>query len=97
MSLPYTLYRCSCSKSAISENADSHAFQSGDGDEQEKSFDPASPRSAFSLYPLEQLMWCDECHDIRCPKCTAEEILAWFCPSCLFEASSSMVKSEGNR
>lgn len=64
---------------------------------EEKTFDPRSPRANYSLYPLEHLLYCEDCHEIRCPRCTIEEIVCWFCPSCLFEVPSSMVKSEGNR
>lgn len=66
-------------------------------DGEEKTFDPRSPRANYSLYPLEHLLYCEDCHEIRCPRCTIEEILCWFCPSCLFEVPSSMVKNEGNR
>ncbi|KAL5357849.1 dynactin p62 family-domain-containing protein [Aspergillus floccosus] len=66
-------------------------------DEEEKTFDPRSPRSNFSLYPPEQLLYCEDCHQIKCPRCITEEIVCWYCPSCLFETPSSMVRSEGNR
>ncbi|KAJ5293804.1 hypothetical protein PENANT_c002G05789 [Penicillium antarcticum] len=66
-------------------------------EEEEQTFDPRSPRSNFSLYPPEQLLYCEECHQIKCPRCITEEIVSWFCPSCLFETPSSMVRSDGNR
>ncbi|KAJ5467702.1 hypothetical protein N7475_005454 [Penicillium sp. IBT 31633x] len=70
----------------------------GEGDEdEEQTFDPRSPRSNFSLYPPEQLLYCEECHQIKCPRCITEEIVSWYCPSCLFETPSSMVRSDGNR
>ena len=65
--------------------------------EEENTFDPRSPRTNFSIYPLDHLLWCEDCHEIRCARCTIEEIVCWYCPSCLFEVASSMVKSEGNR
>ncbi|KAI9369097.1 dynactin p62 family-domain-containing protein [Aspergillus egyptiacus] len=68
-----------------------------DEDEDETTFDPRSPRSNFSLYPPEQLLYCEDCHQIKCPRCITEEILCWYCPNCLFETPSSMVRSEGNR
>jgi dynactin-4 len=49
------------------------------------------------LYPIEYLMYCEDCHQIRCPRCVAEEIVTYYCPSCLFEVPSSNIKSEGNR
>lgn len=66
-------------------------------DEEEQTFDPRSPRSNFSLYPPEQLLYCEDCHQIKCPRCITEEIVSWYCPNCLFETPSSMVKSDGNR
>ncbi|KAF9889943.1 hypothetical protein FE257_006817 [Aspergillus nanangensis] len=65
--------------------------------EEDQTFDPRSPRSNFSLYPPEQLLYCEDCHQIKCPRCITEEIVCWYCPSCLFETPSSMVRSEGNR
>ncbi|KAJ5887842.1 hypothetical protein N7495_007883 [Penicillium taxi] len=66
-------------------------------DEEDQTFDPRYPRSNFSLYPPEQLLYCEDCHQIKCPRCITEEIVSWYCPSCLFETPSSMVKSDGNR
>ncbi|KAJ5577607.1 uncharacterized protein N7459_006571 [Penicillium hispanicum] len=70
--------------------------QGDDGDE-EQTFDPRSPRSNYSLYPPEQLLYCEDCHQIKCPRCITEEIVSWYCPNCLFETPSSMVRSDGNR
>lgn len=42
-------------------------------------------------------MYCEDCHQIRCPRCVAEEIVTYYCPSCLFEVPSSNIRSEGNR
>lgn len=83
--LPYTLYACDCFES------------SGGADEDERTFDPRSPRAAYALFPLEHLLYCEDCRQMRCPRCTVDETLAWFCPSCLFEVPSSVVKSDGNR
>lgn len=66
-------------------------------EDEEKTFDPQNPRSNFSLYPPEQLLYCEDCHQIKCPRCITEEIVCWYCPNCLFETPSSMVRSEGNR
>lgn len=100
MHFPYTYIRCPCADTAIYQNGiknGERGAEDGDDVEDDKTFDPASPRANFSLYPLDQLMWCDACHDIKCPRCTIEEVVSWYCPSCLFEVPSSMVKSEGNR
>ena len=66
-------------------------------EEDDNTFDPRNPRSAFSLFPIENLLYCEDCHQIRCPRCVQDEIVCWFCPSCLFEVPSSTVKSDGNR
>ncbi|KAJ5648396.1 hypothetical protein N7490_004768 [Penicillium lividum] len=66
-------------------------------EDEEQTFDPRSLRSNFSLHPPEQLLYCEDCHQIKCPRCITEEIVSWYCPNCLFETPSSMVKSDGNR
>ena len=68
-----------------------------ESDDDEQTFDPRSSRSNFSLYPPEQLLYCEDCHQIKCPRCITEEIVSWYCPSCLFETPSSMVRSDGGR
>ncbi|KAL8651312.1 MAG: hypothetical protein Q9226_004762 [Calogaya cf. arnoldii] len=42
-------------------------------------------------------MYCEDCQQIRCSRCTIEEIVCWYCPGCLFEIPTSQIKSEGNR
>ncbi|KAF3928978.1 hypothetical protein ABW19_dt0201839 [Dactylella cylindrospora] len=69
----------------------------GEEIEEENNFDPRDPRAAFSLFPIENLLYCEDCHQIRCPRCVQDEIVCWYCPSCLFEVPSSTVKSDGNR
>lgn len=66
-------------------------------EDEEQTFDPRSPRSNFSLYPPEQLLYCEDCHQIKCPRCITEEIVSWYCPNCLFETPSSMVRSDSGR
>lgn len=68
-----------------------------DDDDDGRAFDPRAPRSNYSLYPLEYLLYCDVCHQIRCPRCVSEEIVNVYCPNCLFEVASSSLKTEGNR
>jgi dynactin-4 len=81
----------------VDENMKSNEAENQDEDEDEQTFDPRSPRSNFSLYPPEQLLYCEDCHQIKCPRCITEEIVSWYCPNCLFETPSSMVRSDGNR
>ncbi len=93
---PYTYYACDCYNG--NATAPKRASQvPTDADEQEHTFDPRNPRSNFALYPLEHLLYCEDCQQIRCPRCVIEETLNWYCPSCLFEVPSSVVKSDGNR
>lgn len=68
-----------------------------DEDEADQPINPHSLRANFSLYSYDRLLFCDECQQIRCPRCWAEETTHWYCPSCLFEVPSSVVKSDGNR
>ena len=101
LAFPYTHISCPCSDSSRRVLASKQSSRDVELDEEleeeEKTFDPRHPRSAFSLFPPEHLLYCEECHDIKCPRCVTEEIICWYCPSCLFETPSSMVKSEGNR
>jgi dynactin-4 len=97
---PYTYYSCSCVDTAaanlpLSRKSTQQAEVVEEDDEQ--TFDPRSSRANFSLYPLEHLLYCTECHQLRCARCTIEEVVCWYCPSCLFEVASSTVRSEGNR
>jgi dynactin-4 len=95
---PYTYYACDCfdSNTTTSKRA-SQMVAGADDDEEGSTFDPRNPRSNYALYPLEHLLYCEDCQQIRCPRCVIEETLNWYCPSCLFEVPSSVVKSDGNR
>jgi dynactin-4 len=97
---PYTYYSCSCVETAAANlplSRKSTQQPEAVEEDDEQTFDPQSPRANFSLYPLEHLLYCTECHQIRCARCTIEEVVCWYCPSCLFEVASSTVRSEGNR
>lgn len=65
--------------------------------DEDQTFNPHSPRANHALYPLDHLLYCDECDALRCPRCWTEEVLYWYCPMCLFEVPSSAVKGDGNR
>ncbi|KAK4150863.1 dynactin subunit 4 [Chaetomidium leptoderma] len=95
---PYTYIQCPCSDvSTLSHPSDPNSPTGTEADEDDRTFDPRAPRSNYSLYPLEYLLYCEDCHQIRCPRCVAEEIVTYYCPNCLFEVPSSNLKSEGNR
>ncbi|KAF1985189.1 hypothetical protein K402DRAFT_413360 [Aulographum hederae CBS 113979] len=104
-SFPYTYYRCPCVDTSTPTSAvappnlpsDPSSAPVEQDEEEGHTFDPLSPRANFSLFPLEHLLYCTECHEIRCPRCTMEEIISYYCPNCLFEAGSSSVKEHGNR
>lgn len=95
MSFPYTYISCPCTNVSTPLNL-TEGRQDQDED-QERTFDPRSPRANFSLYPPEHLLYCEECQEIRCPRCILEEIVCWYCPNCLFEMPLTLVKSEGGR
>ena len=94
-STPYTYIQCPCSGYSDAEQGDSPDGLSAAEDE--RTFDPRAPRSNYSLYPLEYLLFCEDCQQIRCPRCVTEETVTYYCPSCLFEVPSSNLRSEGNR
>ncbi|KAL9130026.1 MAG: hypothetical protein Q9217_001671 [Psora testacea] len=74
MNFPYTYFSCPCVDVSIPVNGSEESDDYED-EEQERAFDPRSPRANFSLYPLEHLLYCEDCQQIRCPRCTLEEIL----------------------
>jgi dynactin-4 len=95
---PYTYIQCPCSDpSTLGRSSDPNSPTAAEADDDDRTFDPRAPRSNYSLYPLEYLMYCEDCHQIRCPRCVSEEIVTYYCPNCLFEVPSSNLKSEGNR
>jgi Dynactin p62 family len=104
---PYTYYACPCVNTAaplpiLTAHQNRKASREAppiniDSSDEEDTFDSRSPRANFSLFPLEYLLWCTECHQMRCARCMADEVVCWYCPTCLFEVPSSTVRSEGNR
>ncbi|KAK5122326.1 hypothetical protein LTR85_004237 [Meristemomyces frigidus] len=99
---PYTHYACPCSDltsnppASLSKRTSTSQAANIDTTE-DRTFNPHDRRANYALYPLDHLLFCDECDSIRCPKCWTEEIINWYCPTCLFEVPSSAVKSDGNR
>ncbi|KAI0476873.1 dynactin p62 family-domain-containing protein [Xylaria cf. heliscus] len=99
---PYTYIQCPChddptAQGRSADDASPTSAQELSDSDDDHAFDPRSQRSNFSLYPLEYLLYCDVCHQIRCPRCVTEEIVTIYCPNCLFEVGSSSLKTEGNR
>ncbi|KAG9257160.1 dynactin p62 family-domain-containing protein [Emericellopsis atlantica] len=94
---PYTYIQCPCSNEEPAEGSDASSPESDSFHDAERTFDPRAPRSNYSLYPLEYLLYCEECQQIRCPRCVDEEIVTYYCPNCLFEVASSNLRSDGNR
>lgn len=100
VTIPYTYFQCPCtSDSSTPLRKGGEPLRSGDEGEveDERNFDPRALRANYNLYPLEHLLYCEDCQQIRCPRCVLDEIVTWYCPNCLFEVPSSTVKSEGNR
>ncbi|RGB34571.1 dynactin p62 family-domain-containing protein [Rhizophagus diaphanus] len=83
---PYVHYNCSCPDVNISLES-----------ENEETFNIDSPRIQFSTFSISKLYFCNDCHQIRCPRCVQEEIVSYYCPNCLFEVPTASVKSERNR
>ncbi|KAL1843537.1 hypothetical protein VTJ49DRAFT_1130 [Mycothermus thermophilus] len=82
---PYSYIQCPCSDITPTDRRSGGSPTTPEPDDDDRAFDPRAPRSSFSLYPLEYLMYCEDCHQIRCPRCVAEEIVTYYCPNCLFE------------
>ncbi|KAF2773161.1 hypothetical protein EJ03DRAFT_380363 [Teratosphaeria nubilosa] len=97
---PYTHYACPCSDrtsgapTSIANKRLSRPVVNTD--QEDRPLNPHDPQANYSLYPLDHLLFCDECDAIRCPGCWTEEVINWYCPACLFEVPSSAVKSDGN-
>jgi dynactin-4 len=102
---PYSYIACPCSgidhnrhsQTSTGKEITDNSQDNRDVGEEDNTFDPRSPRSIFSLYPLENLLYCEDCHEIKCQRCVLDEIVCWFCPGCLFEVGGSSIRSEGNR
>ncbi|KAK7521168.1 dynactin-like protein Arp1 p62 subunit RO2 [Phyllosticta citriasiana] len=99
---PYVFFSCpcvdtTCPSSRVLKESKRLSQHSQPEEEEGRTFDPRSSRANYALYPLENLLYCEDCHQIRCPRCVNEEVITWFCPSCLFEVPSSNIKSDGNR
>ena len=47
--------------------------------------------------PLHRLYFCPYCFELRCMYCLQDEINFYYCPNCLFEVPSALVKSGKNR
>lgn len=93
-----THYSCPCSDLADVTHPDG-ALSQGDAHEEdeEQTLNPYNPRANFALYPLDHLLFCIECHELRCPRCYYEEVIYYYCPSCLLETPTATVKGETNR
>jgi len=99
---PYTHYACPCSDltstaPSIITSKRASILPAASEIAEDSTFNPHDPRANYSLYPLDHLLFCNECDEIRCAKCQTEEVINWYCPNCLFEVPSSAVKSDGNR
>ncbi|KAB8343064.1 hypothetical protein FH972_022658 [Carpinus fangiana] len=92
---PYTYYSCPCSESPTTDTGPLDATTAEN--EEDQTLNPYNPRSDYSLYPLDHLLFCIECHELRCPKCYYEEVIYYYCPSCLLETPTATVKGETNR
>ena len=100
---PYTFIACTCSElerltADKRRSLDLRHLLEGENEaDEDKTFNSHDPRSSFSLFPPEHMLYCEECQDLKCPRCVKEEILSWYCPTCLFEAPSTQVRGDGMR
>ncbi|KAM3415443.1 hypothetical protein BST61_g8965 [Cercospora zeina] len=69
---PYLRYACPCSD----------LVGAPDDEADDETFSPHAPRAAYSLHPLEQLLYCDECNALRCLRCCSEEMMCWCARQC---------------
>ncbi|KAF9431293.1 hypothetical protein BGZ76_000474 [Entomortierella beljakovae] len=46
---------------------------------------------------LSRLYFCDSCDEIRCARCTQDEIVCYYCPNCLFDVPTASVKVEKHK
>ncbi|KTW31477.1 hypothetical protein T552_00120 [Pneumocystis carinii B80] len=92
---PYVHIYCPCADSPIDFKKDEPIsnFLDIPGD----IIDTLDQRMSFSLHPLPNLYFCEECYAIRCPRCVQEETISQFCPNCLLEVPKSSIYSDGNR
>ncbi|EMR10511.1 hypothetical protein PNEG_01222 [Pneumocystis murina B123] len=92
---PYVHIYCPCADSPIDFKKDEPI--SNFLDTPADIIDTRDQRMSFSLHPLSNLYFCEECYAIRCPRCVQEETISQFCPNCLFEVPKSSIYSNGNR
>lgn len=101
LNFPYSYISCPCSDVSRRITSSKRTSREIDIDEaldqDDSTFNASDPRSAFSLFPPEHLFYCEDCRDLKCPRCVVEEIVCTYCPHCLFESVPSQVKSERNR
>jgi dynactin-4 len=95
IAFPYTRYACPCGD--LTADPLSLEQLSLLSNRENEAFNPHHPHANCSLYPLEQLLYCDECNATQCSRCWSEEVMCWYCPNCMFEVPSSGVKGDGNR
>lgn len=92
-----THYACPCTDFSTALPNPTNLKNANDESDEEEALNPHSARANYHLYPLENLLFCNDCHEIRCPRCYYEEVLFYYCENCLFEIQSGVIKSESNR
>ncbi|KAF9916273.1 hypothetical protein BGZ65_000358, partial [Modicella reniformis] len=60
-------------------------------------FDSGNNSDTFGSQSLSRLYFCDSCDEIRCSKCTQDEIVCYYCPNCLFDVPTASVKMEKHK
>ncbi|KAI8350078.1 dynactin p62 family-domain-containing protein [Mortierella sp. GBAus27b] len=60
-------------------------------------YDSGNSSDPYGSQSLSRLYFCDSCDEIRCPKCTQDEIVCYYCPNCLFDVPTASVKMEKHK
>lgn len=60
-------------------------------------YDSGNNSDPHGSHSLSRLYFCDSCDEIRCPKCTQDEIVCYYCPNCLFDVPTASVKSDKHK
>jgi dynactin-4 len=103
---PFVHYHCPCTMERAAPSIDSPSASlntPASGTLTAKSLplnidvDHPPPVGDFSAQPISRLYFCEECHRLKCNRCVQEDIISYYCPSCLFEVPTASVKGEKNR
>lgn len=73
------------------------AHESARSTKEKEFFDSGNTSDTHGSQSLSRLYFCDSCDEIRCSKCTQDEIVCYYCPNCLFDVPTASVKMEKHK